>query len=202
MKYAITFSFVVLCATAQLGLAQTSPPVSPASTESTAAIAPPVDDSRTVTALLLEVRLLRIALQTVNTNSKRIQLLAERVRLQQERVDKVAKDIDETRGKINDVATQLIRLAEIAKEFELQIRQEQIPLRRVDLDRQLRISQIEVAPLKQRENQLKEREALLLNAHGAEMGKLYDLQEKMDALDREFEAEAAAERKANRTPKR
>ena len=49
---------------------------------------------------------------------------------------------------------------------------------------------------------MKEREALLINLLNAENGKLYDLQEKMNALDREFEDEAAAERKANRSPKR
>lgn len=160
-------------------------------------------DERTVSALLNEVRLLRIALQTVNTNSKRIQLLAERIRLQQGRVDKVAADIDETREKVANTALQLTRLAEIAKEFEIQIRQESVPMRRAELDRQYRISQLEVVPLRQRENQLKEREAQLLNALGAENGKLYDLQEKMNALEREFEDEAAAERKANRAaPKR
>ncbi len=159
-------------------------------------------DERTVNALLFEVRLLRIALQTVNTNSKRIQLLAERIRLQQGRVDKVAADIDETREKLGVVATQLTRLAEVAKEFETQIRQESVPMRRAELDRQYRISQLELAPTRLRENQLKEREALLLNLLGAENSKLYDFQEKMNALDAEFEAEAAAERKANRTPKR
>ena len=159
-------------------------------------------DERTVNALLLEVRMLRIALQTVNTNSKRIQLLAERIRLQQGRVDKVAADIDETREKLGVVAMQLTRLAEVAKEFEVQIRQESVPIRRAELDRQYRISQLEVAPTRLRENQLKEREALLLNLLGAENAKLYDLQEKMNALDAEFEAEAAAERKANRSPRR
>jgi hypothetical protein len=158
----------------------------------------PVDDSRTVNALLHEVRLLRIALQTVNTNSKRIQLLAERIRIQQDRADKVAKDIDETRDRITDTRMQLTKLAEIAKEYEIQIRQEQIQLRRIELDRQLRISQLDVPALNLRENRLKEREALLLTQHGAELSRLYELQEKMDVMDREFEADAVAERKANR----
>ena len=202
---ASTLSLFVLCATNQPDFAQTSAP--PPAVNATAVttekvIAANDGDNKTIGALLFEVRLLRIALQTVNTNSKRIQLLAERIRLQQDRVDKVVKDIDETREKINSVATQLTKLAEIEKEFEVQRRQEPMALRRAELDRQLRISQLEVAPLRQRENQLKEREALLLNLNGAEMAKLYDLQQKMEALDREFEDEAAAERKANRTPKR
>ena len=205
--FAISLCVVVTAASFALGQVTepvTTPPTSPATTE----VAPRVvaaandRDERTVNALLLEVRMLRIALQTVNTNSKRIQLLGERIRLQQGRVDKVAADIDETRDKIGNVVIQLAKLAEIAKEFEIQIRQESVPMRRAELDRQYRISQLEVGPLRLRENQLKEREAQLLNLLGAENGKLYDLQEKMNGLDAEFEAEAAAERKANRTPRR
>ncbi|NOT60912.1 MAG: hypothetical protein HOP19_11900 [Acidobacteria bacterium] len=188
----------ITSAAAPFVYAQDAPSVVPAATP-VPAVNPnrSPDDERVINALLLEVRLLRIALQTVNTNSKRIQLLAERIRLQQGRVDKVAADIDETREKLGVVATQLTRLAEIAKEFEIQIRQESVPVRRAEIDRQYRLSQLEVAPLRLRENQLKEREALLINLLNAENGKLYDLQEKMNALEREFEDEAAAERKAN-----
>lgn len=200
--YTLSFGLFLLGMLSTHCLAQT-PVAAPAPNPvSTPMPTPAPNDERTVTALLFEVRLLRIALQTVNTNSKRIQLMAERIRIQQSRVDKVASDIDQTREKITDTKTQLTKLAEVAKEFETQMRLEPIAMRRVEIERQYRLSQLDVAPLRLGENQLNEREAALLNLYAAENAKLYDLQEKIDAMEREFEADAAAERKANAESKK
>jgi hypothetical protein len=178
------------------GLAQTAAPTPQSEAASNAS------EERTVGALLFEVRLLRIALQTVNTNSKRIQLLAERIRIQQDRTDKVAAEIEVTREKSTDVRTQLVKLEEVSKEFDIQMRQEPIALRRVELERQKRLALLDVPALRERESRLKEREALLLNQQAAEAAKLYELQEKMNELEREFEADAAAERKVNAASKK
>lgn len=196
LLFALSFGLLALGSVTLSCAAQTPAPATDAVPASSAS------EEKTVGALLFEVRLLRIALQTVNTNSKRIQLLAERIRIQQTRVDKVAADIDETREKITDVRTQLLKLNEVAKEFDIQMRQEPIAMRRIELERQKRLSQLDVPSLSEKENRLKEREALLINLLAAENAKLYDLQEKMNELDREFEADAAAERKANAASKK
>src|SRR5262245_35046130 len=60
------------------------------------------EEASALRELLHEVHLLRIAIQSTTAGAKRIQLAAERVRLQQERVDKAARDLEETRNQLSD----------------------------------------------------------------------------------------------------
>lgn len=147
-------------------------------------------------ALLFEVRLLRLALQNVNTGSKRIQLAAERIRLQQERVDKLTRDLEETRNQLTQVNADQKRLTETIKEMERQARQEGFPARRAEIEKQARLLNIELEPFSVRETRLRDRESMLLGQLGYEQAKLNELNGKLDELEREFDAQAATEKPA------
>lgn len=155
-----------------------------------------MQETTALNALLSEVRLLRIVLQNTNSGAKRIQLATERIRLQQERVDKLTRDLDETRNILAENKANQSRLEETLKELERQVRQEGFPARRTELERQLRVTKIEVEPLSIRESRLKDRENQLMALLQFEQSKLLDLNGKLDELEREFDAQAALEKPA------
>jgi chromosome segregation ATPase len=160
------------------------------------------DEASALRELLNEVHLLRIALQSTTAGAKRIQLAAERVRLQQERVDKAAKDLEDTRNQLAELKANQLRMGETLKELDRQIRQEAFPARRSELEKQYRLSKIELDPLAERETRLKDREGQQMAFLAAEQSKLHELNEKLNELEREFEEQAAAERPAPERKKR
>ncbi|MBI1761874.1 MAG: hypothetical protein HYR56_10605 [Acidobacteria bacterium] len=170
--------------------AQETPPVTEPRT------AAPLSSTETgaLNALLNEVHLLRLALQTTNTGAKRIQLAAERIRLQQERVDKVSRELEETRNQITLINADQKRLDEASKELEKQARQESFPARRAEIEKQMRILRVDLEPLSIRETRLKDRESQLMAQLSFEQAKLNELNGKLDELEREFDAAAALER--------
>jgi hypothetical protein len=146
-----------------------------------------VEEGSALRELLNEVHLLRLALQSTTAGAKRIQLAAERVRLQQERVDKAVKDLDDTRNQFADLKANQLRVGETLKEIERQSRQEAFPARRAELEKQYRLTKIELDPLAERETRLRDRESQQMVFLGAEQSKLQELNEKFNALEREFE---------------
>src|SRR5438132_2186726 len=58
------------------------------------------NDNQVVHALLEEVHLLRIVLEEKNTTVSRIQIAIERIKLQQETVIRLTKDLEETRAQL------------------------------------------------------------------------------------------------------
>lgn len=177
----------VVCATP---IAAQTPATSSANTLETAAL----QETNALNALLSEVRLLRIVLQNTNAGAKRIQLAIERIRLQQERVDKLTRDLDETRNILAENKATQTRLNETLKEMERQIRQENFPVRRAELERQLRVTQIEIEPLGIRESRLKDRESQLMALLQYEQARLLEFNGKLDELEREFDAQATLEK--------
>jgi hypothetical protein len=155
-------------------------------------------DGPTVQALLSEVHLLRLALQHVHSTASRVQILVERICLQQERVDRLARDFEEVRNLIADIKLHQTRNAEIIREMETQIRNEGFPARRAELERQLRFLKMEIEPLNLREQRQREREIQLAGQWQIEQAKLAALNDRLDALEREAEIEASPERPRRR----
>jgi chromosome segregation ATPase len=200
LKTGLTCSLLWCVITLVLGgyaQAQTSQPLTPASLGRLSA-----EEASALRELLNEVHLLRIALQSTTAGAKRIQLAAERVRLQQERVDKAARDLEDTRNQFADLKANQLRMGETLKELERQIRQEAFPARRAELEKQYRLSKIELDPLAERETRLKDREGQQMAFLAAEQNKLHELNEKLNELEREFDEQAAAEKPVPERKKR
>src|SRR5204862_7905913 len=135
----------------------------------------PSTETGALNALLNEVRLLRLVLQNTNTGAKRIQLAAERIRLQQERVDKVGRELEDTRSQITTINADQKRLDETNKELEKQARLESFPVRRAEIEKQMRLLKVELEPLAIRETRLKDRESMLMAQLSFDQGKLNEL---------------------------
>lgn len=145
------------------------------------------NENQIITALLEEVRLLRLALEGKNMTASRLQMAIERIKLQQETVNRLAKELEETRTKLADLKVMITRMTEYTKDMEIQIRNEMFPAKRVEMEKQLRMLKIEVEALQTLQQRQQEREVLLNMQLQTEQTKLRDLNDKLDALDDELD---------------
>jgi len=145
------------------------------------------NENQIITALLEEVRLLRLALEGKNMTASRLQMAIERIKLQQETVNRLAKELEETRTKLADLKVMVTRMTEYTKDMEIQIRNEMFPAKRVEMEKQLRMLKIEVEALQTLQQRQLEREVLLNMQLQTEQTKLRDLNDKLDALDDELD---------------
>ena len=145
------------------------------SSESTTA-----DGERTLQALLEEVRHLRITLERLNLSAYRAQILVERLRAQQARVDHLKQSLDSIRNEINDMALARPRVEEFAKDMEAKMNAGTVE------EMQYKMAKAEVDQLKQREQQLRDREIILSTELEVERNILTELNGRLDALEREM----------------
>src|SRR5207244_10893781 len=107
--------------------AQNSRPAEPAPA-STAS-----DDAPVIRTLLNEVSLLRQILAQTNLTGSRAQILGERIRIQQERIERLSRDLDSIRDQISEAKLQQVRTAELLKEVASQTKRESLLVTRNDL---------------------------------------------------------------------
>src|SRR5262245_51272662 len=70
------------------------------------------DNGQTMQALLNEVRQLRLAIQRSNLNAYHAQVTFERVRMQQQRVDRLNEKLGQTREEIAKIKIEMAQLPE------------------------------------------------------------------------------------------
>lgn len=174
------------CIAPATALAQTSKPAESAPASKPADPAP-ANDNQIIRALLEEVHLLRLVLENKNTTASRFQMAIERIKLQQGTVATLTKDLDETRNKLAELKISQTRMTEIIKDLEIQIRNEMFPSRRVELDRQVKMWKIELEATQTLQQRQQEREGVLNSQLQMEQAKLRELNEKLDALEEEFD---------------
>lgn len=185
LKSGLLALFVGLCLTVSpTALAQSS----------TSANSIPADDKQLTQALLNEIKLLRQTLQRVSLSSFRAQVLTERLRVQQDQVTQLSREVEGLRAGLADGRFGQPWLAERAKEIENQLGRETDPARRQQLEREGRGLQVEAERQARRLEQQRERETQLTIRLQTEQAKLNDLNERLDALERELEESAAAEK--------
>ena len=140
----------------------------------------PADSERTLKALLDEVRQLRIALERMNLSAYRAQILVERLRAQQDRVERLRRDIDSVRNQINEVLLNQPRAEEMVKDLKAKVEagvQDETPYKEANAW---------LEQLSQREQQLRQREIQLNTELEIERGSLIDLNSRLDILEREM----------------
>jgi len=147
------------------------------------------DNGQTLQALLGEVHQLRLALQRSNLNTYRAQITVERMRVQQEQVLNVRRELESARNQLLISKRFHTEMADRVKEFESQLGQETDPYRRAALERQYRESKRSFESQVQWEEGLREREAQLVNQQQFEQAKLSELADRLDALEREIESQ-------------
>ncbi len=175
-------ALIALCPLSSIiGTAQSPRPDEPAQVVASS------DNSTSVRALLNEVTLLRLVLQQTNFTGTLAQILTERIRVQQERVERLTRDFEAIRDQISETKLQQLKSAEVLKEVEYQISREQLQVRRNDLLLQQKILKFDVEKFAQQEQRLREREGQMALLVRIEQGKLDELTDKLDTLERDLE---------------
>lgn len=130
--------------------------------------------------LLGEVRQLRIALQQISVNAYRGQVLVERLRLQQEQVNRLTMELNTVRNQILEVRSNQImaksKLDEAEKQRDTGIASEPIVARHREA----------LEDLKRREQRLSEQETQMSIQLETEQTNLTELNRRLDALETEM----------------
>jgi len=186
---------VLTCLFVALLLGPTALAQQPAAPPSPAVTSP---EAQLLRALLEEVRQLRTELQRTSVNTHRAQMLAERLVRQQSLVESLSEEIEQLKALIQQSQDTSREEGEL-KELETAIQETPDPQVRQQLAqsyaslkrsfaRQKEYAQQEAERQRQRQQQL---ETMLR----AEQVRLAEMQEQLDALDRDLERQIAESRK-------
>ena len=189
MKSVLKVGWLALCVVICLAASSTA-----LAQSGNAANAVPADDKQLTQALLNEIKLLRQTLQRTSVSSFRAQVLTERLRVQQDQVNQLSREVEGLRSMLTDGRLGQPWMAERVKEVESQLERETDPVRRQQLERQSKQIQLEAERQSQRVAQQRERETQLTTKLQTEQAKLNELNERLDTLERELEELAAAEK--------
>lgn len=141
-------------------------------------------------ALLKEVRLIRETLQRVQGNAQREQMIVERIRTHDQRVERLDHQLTELRDEIGGIETHIRQTDERDKSLELQIQRANDPIQRQALESEGKEMRFTQEAQRQRLDRLRERESTIVAAFQREERTLRSLEARLEALDRELEAEA------------
>jgi len=142
---------------------------------------------QTLDALLAEVRQLRLAIERGNTIVPRVQLLLQRVQMQDAKVSRISRDLQDVRSNIADRATEMPRLRAAQEQLDNRIRQEQNTVERTRLEEDQRNLKAELEQRAAREQQFLAHESELASRLLVEQASLDALQSKLDALEKSLE---------------
>ncbi len=150
------------------------------------------DASPTLTALLQEVRQLRLAIERTATLAPRMQLLLQRVQLQDGKVSRLSRDLQDVRQTVSQVAADAARMREQLPSFEERARQEQNPMQRTEMESRLRAVKGSLEESAAREQQLRAREAELGSQLRTEQATLDEYQARLDKFEKALDSATSA----------
>jgi len=162
-----------------IGLYLFTPQQGYAQSRATSALNKP-NQEQIVQEILSEVRQLRVEVQRLKASAYQTQVVIERLRLQQEQVTRLTREIGEVRERISETKTRQAKMNGMFEETEKQVQSgvlSQSELKRISG---------EIEELKQREQRLTEQESQLSVELDAERVKLITLNRQLDELGREM----------------
>ena len=163
------FALVVSCFVAvETASAQTSPSASRPTSE------------QSLQELVKEVRQLRATLQSINAAVYKGQVMLERLRLQQEQVSRISRELTDTRENLSDLRGHQQRLRDMLGRVESGVETG------AKHPGELASVKTELEMINQRELRLSARETQLANELELERAKLNDLNHRLNALELEM----------------
>lgn len=141
--------------------------------------------------VVLELQKLRQAVERSTVNQYRVTIAIERLRVQQELLGRLSRDLENARRAATDLQTQRTMMAERAKELEQAVNTTADAQQRKALEEDQKQFKLQLSRIEQLEQTERTRETELRTRLDVEQGKLNDLNERLDALEREFEKQAA-----------
>jgi predicted nucleic acid-binding Zn-ribbon protein len=143
-----------------------------------------------VQALLVEVRQLRLALERSAIVAPRIQVMLQRVQMQQDAANRASKDLDDVRNQILNLANQERGTTTQLKEMEKGAEVEQDPARRKSLENEAQMFKGILEQQATSMTQMRAREAEAEGRLQTEQAKLSELNERLNVLERQLEPPA------------
>ena len=148
--------------------------------QSTPANAPQPTSEQSLQELVREVRQLRATLQRINTAMYKGQVMLERLKLQQEQVTRMARELADARENLSEIKVHQTRLNEMVTKVEAGVEKgEKHPGELAGL-------KVELESLKVREQILAAREGRLANDLELERARLNELNDRLNALESEL----------------
>ena len=143
----------------------------------------PSDNGQPMQALVNEVRQLRLAIERSNLSAYQAQVTLERIRWQQPRVDRLNEKLEKVRAEIAELRSRQASASEDIKNIENELRKETDPGKRRELEQALLMLKHQPEELVQFERQ----ESQLLAQLQPEQARLNELNERLDAAQKELE---------------
>ena len=148
----------------------------------------PQGDSRTLQALLSEVRQLRQDLQTTTLAAQRTQILIHRLQGQEAAVARASQRLEEAREMLSGAQSERKQLAAEIKQHEEFIRNtENAPAQRKEFESRLPEDKARLESFENQEQQQQTREIEAEQQLRAEESRLSDLRDQLDRLDKSLE---------------
>jgi DNA repair exonuclease SbcCD ATPase subunit len=144
----------------------------------------PASDVPTLQTLLVEVHQLRIALERSTQIAPRIQIAVERLKMQQEQVGHVAKDVDDARRELDHFRTEQGRIQQRVQSIENAVTETADPEKRRDLNDALGSSKQELDQAEKSAQQAQVREGELTSQLQSEQAKLTELNDRLNQIER------------------
>jgi chromosome segregation ATPase len=138
----------------------------------------------TLTALLQEVRALRVALERSAITGPQIQLLAGRLTVQNERVSRAARDLDQVRLNLSNTSMATARAATQAQQLEQTLATTANAEQRKQIEFEQRVLKQQIEEMTAEEQRLRLRETELAAALAAEQTAWNELNRRLDELER------------------
>lgn len=157
------------------------------------------ENAQTMQALLNEVRQLRLAIQRSTLSAHHAQVIIERMRSQQQQVDRLNDRLRETRDRIANVKMVETELQDALKKIEGRLKR--MGDAHPDLEEEQETLKTRLGFQAQEEARLREVEPQLVAQLQIEQAKLTELNDRLDALQRELEI-PPAENKPSQGSKR
>jgi hypothetical protein len=139
-----------------------------------------------LSALLTEVRQLRIALEQAATTTPRIQLLASRLAVQNDRLARASRDLDQVRQQLNGLIAANNNSTARLQELEVRLAAETDPAVRRQLAAEQRAQKQAADEEGAMEQRLRVQESELANALVTEQGAWIELNRRLDEIEREL----------------
>ena len=140
--------------------------------------------------LLREVRLIRELLEQSQGNPQREQVIVERIRTHDLRVERLDKQLTDVRDEIGGMEVNVRQTEERENSLELLVQRDNDPNQRAAHDAELKEMQFTQQSQRQRLDRLRERESVIAAALVREERALSGLETRLEALDRELDAAA------------
>ena len=146
------------------------------------------DRDQTLQQLLHEIRELRLAVQRATVNNTRFQMLIERVRVQQGRVDALGRQLESVHSQVAEMRAAKPQMEQQIKDAEDLLDRTAEPNAHADLESRIKAEKGNLARLTQDEERLRNREANIDTDLQATQAKLNELNGQLDALMSELKS--------------